>query len=212
MSEAFDRLAKEVAGGSSRRGFLGSLGGLLAGIFLAAFPGKAGADRDDNDDDDDDEAIEQACKKYCSACPRRPRSVHGHCIEHCNRFLHRNPKGTLCGTCTAANPFTGCKVGATCCTPKGAAAFCTNTNTDVKNCSACGNACTKGTTPGCCKATCTDLATDANNCGKCGTACPTANPNCCAGACTNTQTDNNNCGACGTACATGKTCTAGKCG
>jgi hypothetical protein len=183
MSKAFDRLAKMVAGGSSRRGVLKYLGGLLAGVFLAAFPGKARADRDNDDDDgdEDNEAINKACKKFCSACPRRPHSVHGHCIERCKRFLRKNPKGTLCGTCTAANPFTGCVTGATCCTPKGAAAFCTNTGTDAKNCGACGNV------------------------------CPTANPNCCAGKCTNTQTDNNNCGTCGTVCPTGKTCKAGAC-
>jgi hypothetical protein len=179
MSEAFDRLAKVAAGGS-RRGFLKSLGGFLAGAFLALFSGKAQADHDDGEDNDNDE-FNKACQKFCSKCPRRPRGVHGNCIKHCKKFLRKNPNGKLCGTCTVANPFTGCAVGTTCCTPTGAAAFCTNTGTDAKNCGACGNV------------------------------CPTANPNCCAGKCTNTQTDVNNCGACGKACATGQRCTAGVC-
>jgi hypothetical protein len=180
MSAAFDRLAKMAAGGGSRRGFLKALGGFLAGAFLALLPGKARADDDKNEDNDNDE-FNAACKKFCAACPRKPHGVHGNCIRHCKKFLRKNPTGTLCGVCTAANPFTGCAVGATCCTPKGTAAFCTNTGTDAKNCGACGNV------------------------------CPTANPNCCAGKCTNTQTDVNNCGACGTKCATGQKCTAGKC-
>jgi hypothetical protein len=181
MSAAFDRLAKMAAGGGSRRGFLKTLGGLLAGAFLALFPGKARADDDSDDEDNDNDEFNKACQKYCSACPRKPHGVHGNCIKHCKKFLRKNPKGKLCGTCTVAHPFTGCAVGATCCTPKGAAAFCTNTGTDAKNCGACGNV------------------------------CPTANPNCCAGACTNTQTDANNCGACGHKCATGQKCTAGVC-
>jgi hypothetical protein len=239
MSEAFDKLAKLVAGGSSRRGVLKSLGGVLAGVFLAAFPGKARADHDDDDDDDDHPPPNPACTKYCAGCPTTPRGVLRHCTEHCNRFLRKNPKGTLCGTCTAQNPFTGCAVGATCCTPKGAAAFCTNTARDAKNCSACGNVCPTAN-PNCCASKCTNTATDAKNCGRCGHICPTtrpnccahrctdtttddencgacanvcpaANPNCCAGKCTNTQTDNNNCGTCGTKCPTGKTCKAGVC-
>jgi hypothetical protein len=181
MPHVFDRLAMLLARGASRRDVLKSLGGVLAGVFLAGFPGRARAEDPDDDDEEPEEVIERACRKYCSTCPRKPHGVHGSCIRHCKRFLRHNPKGTLCGTCTVANPFTGCVSGATCCTPKGAAAFCTNTGTDAKNCGACGNV------------------------------CPTANPNCCAGKCTNTQTDNNNCGACGTVCATGKTCKAGVC-
>jgi len=189
MSERFDRLAMMLAGGGSRRDALKWLGGLLAGGLLTGFTGKARADDDGGDDDDDDqgdednEAINKACRTFCKTCPRRPEGVHGRCIRRCKRFLRKNPKGTLCGTCTATQPFTGCVTGNTCCTPTGAAAFCTNTSTD------------------------------ANNCGACGNVCPTANPNCCAGKCTNTQTDAKNCGACGNVCpaATPK-CTAGKCG
>jgi hypothetical protein len=170
MSEGFDRLAKLLAGGGSRRDVLKGLGALLAGCFLVGITGRARADHDD-DDDDDDEKIGKACHKYCKDCPRKPHGVHGKCQRQCVHFLRKNPKGTLCGTCTAKNPFTGCVSAATCCAATStAAAFCSNLNTDVSNCGKCGNAC-KGTTPGCCSGTCVDLASDANNCGKCGNKC-----------------------------------------
>src|SRR5262249_15324927 len=199
----------------SRRDALKWLGGLLAGGLLTGFTGKARADDDGGDDDDDDdeenEAINKACRKYCKDCPRRPEGVHGRCIRRCQRVLRKNPRGTLCGTCTATQPFTGCVAGNTCCTPTGAAAFCTNTSTDANNCGACGKVCPTAN-PNCCASACTNTGKDANNCGSCGNKCPTANPNCCAGKCTNTQTDANNCGACGNVCPTATPkCTAGKC-
>lgn len=199
MSEMFDRLAKMAAGGVSRRDALKSLGGFLAGGFLAVLPGRARADDDDDGDGDDvnEEAINKACKTYCSKCPKPTRGrrgdddddqgdeggrgVHGRCIHRCKRFLRKHPTATACGACTATNPFTACLTGATCCTPTGAAAFCTNTGSDAKNCGACGNV------------------------------CPTATPTCCSGTCVDTQTDANNCGSCGTKCASGKTCKAGVC-
>jgi len=175
MPHVFDRLATMLAGGGSRRDVLKYLGGLLGGAFLFGSSNRASADQDNL-------AINKACKDYCSTCPR-PNGVHGKCIENCKKFMRENAGTKLCGSCTAANPFTGCVTGATCCPPAaGAAAFCSNIGTDAKNCGACGNA------------------------------CPTANPNCCAGRCTNTQTDANNCGACGRVCAAPTpTCRAGVC-
>jgi len=171
MSEGFDRLAKLLAGGGSRRDVLKGLGALLAGGLLAGFTGRARADRDDDDDDDHHE-LNEACKKYCAKCPRKPGGVHGKCIRACKQFLRKNPKGTLCGACTAKNPFTGCASGATCCAATTTvAAYCANVSTDVSNCGACGTVCT-GTTPACCSGKCADLASDANNCGKCGNKCP----------------------------------------
>jgi hypothetical protein len=192
MSEMFDRLAKLAAGGVSRRDALHYLGGFLAGGFLAALPSRARADddhkhkdkdHDDDDDDDQNEEINEKCHKFCEKCPRRPAAVHGLCMAHCKRFLHKNPKGTLCGACTAKNPFTGCPSTATCCAATAtAAAYCANLNTDANNCGKCGTKCSSGTTPGCCAGGCVDLSSD-----------------------------NNNCGACGTKCASGKTCTKGVC-
>jgi hypothetical protein len=190
MAEWFDRLAKMLAGGGSRRDALKFLGGVLGGGLLAGFAGKARADeggedkdddKDDGDNDNDNDEINETCRKYCHGCPHHPEGIHGKCIRSCKKFLRSNPKGATCGTCTAKNPFTGCVSGATCCTPKGAAAFCTNTNTDAKNCGACGNVCATAT-PTCCAGKCVDTQTDVNNCGKCGTAC-TSSQKCTAGVC-----------------------------
>src|SRR5262245_48626157 len=166
MSERFDRLAKLLAGGGSRRGFLKGLGALLTGGFLAGFAGKARAEDEDDDRNDNEDRIEEACHKYCKGCPRRPEGVHGKCIRQCKTFLRKNPKGATCGTCTATNPFTGCVSGATCCAATStAAAFCSNLNTDANNCGKCGTKCATAK-PNCCSGTCVDLATDVNNCGK----------------------------------------------
>lgn len=185
MSELFDRLAKMAAGGVSRRDALHYLGGLFAGGFLAALPGRARADDDDGDDDDDqgNEELNEKCHQYCRTCPRRPAAVHGLCMSHCKRFLHKHRGAKLCGTCTAKNPFTGCAKSATCCpATKTAAAYCAS------------------------------LTTDKDNCGKCGTVCTGTTPACCAGACVDLSSDAKNCGACGKVCASGKTCTKGVCG
>jgi len=175
-----------VARGGSRRDALKYLGGLLAGGFLLGAPGRARADDGDDqgDDDDDNEAINKACRTYCASCRKlkRPRGVHGKCIHQCKRFLRKNPNGKLCGSCTATQPFAGCATGATCCTPKNADSFCTNTGSDAKNCGACGNVCPTAT-PTCCSGKCVDTQTDAKNCGTCGTVCSGSTPNCKAGKC-----------------------------
>lgn len=185
MSEALDRLAMLVARGGSRRDALKYFGGLLAGGFLLGATGRARAeDGDDGDGDDHNEEINEKCQKYCASCRKLKRShgAHGDCIRHCKRFLRNNPKGTLCGSCTAEHHFTGCASGTTCCTPKGAAAFCTNTGTDAKNCGACGNVCPTAK-PTCCSGACVDTQTDPKHCGTCGTVCSGTTPNCKAGKC-----------------------------
>jgi hypothetical protein len=58
---------------------------------------------------------------------------------------------------------------------------CTNLDTDLSHCGACGNVCEAG--EACCAGACTDLQTDANNCSACGQACGGSN-SCVAGVCT----------------------------
>ena len=153
MSEMFDRLAKTVAGGVSRRDALKYLGGFLAGGFVTALAGRARADAGGGTN----EAINDQCQKYCRACPSRPAATFGHCMSQCKQTLltasRQNVTVATCGTCTATAPFTSAY-----------------TNTDVNNCGGCGTVC-KGTTPGCCSGTCVDLDSDANNCGACGNVC-----------------------------------------
>ena len=130
-----------------------------------------------------------------------------------------------------------CSAGATnCCFGGSNPSVCTNFQTDVDNCGACGTVCPAGDvcdsgTCQCptagqtnCSGTCTDTSTDANNCGSCGNVCstgdvcdsgtcqcPTAGQTNCSGHCTDTSTDVNNCGSCGIVCSTGDTCTGGTC-
>ncbi|GAB4196855.1 MAG: hypothetical protein OHK0013_04410 [Sandaracinaceae bacterium] len=99
-----------------------------------------------------------------------------------------------------------------------------------------GEACT-GTTPDCCGNACTDLQTDVNNCGACGNrcgagetcaagrctcggargavgsgeACTGATPDCCGTTCVNVATNTTNCGACGNVCGANETCSSGQC-
>ena len=175
MSELFDRLAKLAAGGGSRRDALKLLGGLLAGGFVAASPGKARADDDDDDDDDDDknEEINEFCRKYCKPCEGLGGGAHGHCIKTCKRCKHKG--GKLCGVCSKTNRVVTCCLGkSTCCIVKGTAPYCANLSSDVKNCGACAKVCpsTVAKPEGCCSGKCTDLTTT-SNCGKCGNVCKT---------------------------------------
>jgi hypothetical protein len=63
------------------------------------------------------------------------------------------------GTCQPA-----CGAGQTCCNGS-----CVDTKSDIKNCGACGSACS-GTQPGCCSGKCVDLVSN-SNCGQCGRDC-----------------------------------------
>jgi hypothetical protein len=130
------------------------------------------------------------------------------------------------GRCICAAGLTECSNG------------CTDVQSDIQNCGACGNPCPANTlcsrgqcVAGCqtglaaCGERCVDLQSDEANCGSCGTACPAGSVcsagqcslSCqqgltnCNGRCTDVQSDLANCGGCGTACPVGSVCSAGVC-
>jgi hypothetical protein len=126
MSALFDRLAKMVAGGGSRRDALKHLGGFLAGSFLAVLPSKAKSDDDDHhhhhrhhrhhhhhgaENEENEEIIEdidEKCLTYCQPCSGLMGNVFAQCFEHCRRSLRRHPTAVLCGQCSATLPVTVC--------------------------------------------------------------------------------------------------------
>jgi hypothetical protein len=93
MSEAFDRLAKTLANGSTRRDILKTLGGFLAGSFLLGFGGRA------------DGSDAEVCRNYCSPCRGAKGGAHGKCMSACHQTLRTNPSAVPCGSCTATAPF-----------------------------------------------------------------------------------------------------------
>ncbi len=122
-----------------------------------------------------------------------------------------------------------CSAGQTSCS-----GACTSTQTDAKNCGACGTACPSGQScagGSCscpsgqtvCGALCVTTASDALNCGGCGQACRSgencADAGCvcqagltqCGSRCVDLHSDVGNCGSCGTACSSSDVCFAGSC-
>jgi hypothetical protein len=172
MSEVFDRFARKMVDGSSRRDALKTLGGFLAGTFLFGLAGRARASGDNT----------LICERYCVRCICVSSALYDKCVEACELKLEtKSPQG-LCGRCTPATPFTYCSGGSTCCSNR-SGYYCPDPQSDAKNCGACGHVCT-GVKPACCKGSCADLASNPSNCGSCGNACPQATPNCVSGKCT----------------------------
>ncbi|KAF8852757.1 hypothetical protein BDZ45DRAFT_553830, partial [Acephala macrosclerotiorum] len=122
-----------------------------------------------------------------------------------------------CGKCGFACSSWQCTAGQCC--PDGAIACgdtcILNPNTDINNCSICGNVCaapenycTFGDSLN--DTVCLDLQNDGRNCGSCGHACPSnqcASGQCCpeydlacSGSCISPNNDTSNCGNCGWAC------------
>jgi hypothetical protein len=141
-------------------------------------------------------------------CPRRD-GAKGICADH-----HADPancgacgvvckKGEACtaGKCAAPN---ACPPGQSqCVRADGAKGLCSDHQSDLVNCGACGVVCKKGEacTAGKCAAP--------NRCAPGQTQCVRADG--AKGLCSNLQTDPSNCGACGVVCKKGQSCTAGVC-
>jgi hypothetical protein len=189
----FDKLAKDLAGGLSRRQALRRLGGGLAGAVLGSLSfsaawakPKEGLDYKSqgsggNGGNDDNGGGNSACARWCDSLPP------GADTDHCKSDAAQG-QGLCyeCGPKASAGHPNFCDlagIGPTCC-PK--------------------------TAPTCCSGHCSDLGTDASNCGQCGKACPSGR-NCCGGQCVDLTSDNNNCGGCLNACPAGYTCRDGQC-
>ncbi len=93
MSNLFDRFAKGVAEGVSRRDALKYLGGFLGGGFLTALAGKAGAIGCNT-------PIPAECTTYCATCPTSPRGVQNRCLQSCKLFYLLTGSVTTCAACT----------------------------------------------------------------------------------------------------------------
>lgn len=122
-----------------------------------------------------------------------PSQTHFECVN--NSCVRKIGVGSNQGGCTTSGASCG---GQTCSgtTPDLCGTACTNKQTDVNNCGACGTVCTTGKV-------CSS--------GVCATTCSGTTPDLCGTACTNKQTDNSNCGTCGNVCGASQACTSGQC-
>jgi hypothetical protein len=202
---SFDRIAKTLAAGRSRRSVVKALAGGVAGGVVALLGGAAGgAGRC--------KTVGQVCKTTADCCPGA--------LGNGNVWCGPSGKQKACQACPAGT--VACNGG---CVDVG--------GSDNANCGACGAVCTGGTsctTGACacptgqslCGGQCVDTTASDTNCGGCGRTCP-AGTGCtgglcclpgqdvCAGACTDVQNNNANCGACGHACDPGLACAGGTC-
>jgi hypothetical protein len=170
MEHQFDRLAKTLADGASRRDVLRRLGGGLATALLASL-GLNGA-----------WGQAPACITYCSAFTGRKKQ---NCLAACEACGGDTKR--LCPSKTSDN--------VACCgpeTPDCCNGTCTNLQTDSAHCGSCetfcgffqaccSGHCCPGELDKCCDGVCRDVQNDPQNCGTCGNVC--ASGVCCAGVC-----------------------------
>ena len=207
MSHYFDRIAKTLAGGVSRRQALWRLGGVMAGAFGLGQLARGGPSV-------------AACNAYCNRFPSPSATATLNCR-------------TTCLNCPTTAQMTGTTIQTQACSVDNGTFACTyNTGNCTLNCSSgYANCANNPVTSGCT----THISADPSNCGSCGTVCSSNNmatTTCgngvCNGTCasgyancdnnlqsngceTNISNNTTNCGACGTVCPSGQTCSNGAC-
>jgi hypothetical protein len=236
----FDRFARTVAHGVTRRQAIG----LLGGGFAAALFGQRGAAAPKPGCETDDDCAGHGKKSVCNV-------EKGRCVKPklCDIFEAPDCQKCFESTCVVATgTWTACATQVctngcftnletcACDDPPSTMVYCRRTGTCIHHgCGAgqlfdphtCECRCPEPTTD--CGGTCVDTQTDSSNCGECGHACPSTQ-NCgfgvcsCAegfkipcppdGHCVDTSNDPKNCGGCGISCteAHNPDCLGGHCG
>ncbi len=223
MEHGFDALVKAIAEAGSRRDMhkrvgAAALGIALSSVGLSCEPGgttgprflrplfdargrckKVGQTCRENS---------ECCSDFCDpftgfcACPSGTVvcSISGQCVPACNPPFVFNPDTCKCECPTGlvCGGVNCCAPGTTCCS-----STCTNLNTDVQNCGACGHTCTApNATSACVNGTCRVLACNAGF-GDCD-----GNPN---NGCETALNTRANCGGCGVTCSSDEDCVSGVC-
>lgn len=188
----FDRLARRLAGGPTRRGMLA---GLLGSLILPLLPG---ADIDARNRRERQAVQSEKKRKKCQPeflrckLKRGKKKAKIFCKDgqsdpfNCGACGNTCVTGQVCqgGTCTCNNTLcTGCCDGVTC-----------QAGNTTNQCGANGTVC--------------QVCTGGSSCQNGVCTCP-AGLTYCAGACVDTKTDANNCGSCGNRCTLPKTCGGG---
>ena len=166
-------------------------------------------------------ACDQPCRfgiEHCVAGVCTPLSDEDHCgtsntdctagTQDCCDDVDTGPVDYSCETLDDS-PYCGacgvdCDEDGHLVTPDCCESACTDLNSDMANCSSCGNNCTTldAANDACCSGSCTDLDHTITRCGDCDTNCnnetylePTPNPGCHDGSCTDRNWDVDFCGA-----------------
>jgi hypothetical protein len=225
-SQRFDRFARTVAHGLTRRQLIG----LLGGGFAATLLGRRGTLATQPECTEDADCAGHGKKTVCH--PSHHRCVKTKLCDildapdcpHCQESACLAATGTW-SACATRGCTNGCFTNPETCAcddPPSTMVYCRRTGTCIHHgCgvgqlfdpNTCQCRCPEPTTD--CDGTCVDTQTDSGNCGECGHACP-ATQNCGFGVCTcddgfkipcppdghcvDTNTDPKNCGGCGIAC------------